>query len=176
MHKPDPGEYPPYFHQYIKRVPEGDISVFLEEQLTSTVHFLNSFSEEVAMYRYAPDKWCIKEVIGHVIDTERIFAYRALCFARNDKTHLPGFDQDNYVKESTFSIRSMIEIIDEYQTVRQASISLFRSLDTAALNRTGQASDYSISVRSIPYIVAGHELHHRATVETLYLHRKSQNE
>jgi hypothetical protein len=176
MQKPDPIEYPPYYHQYIKRVPDGDIIVILEEQLASMLHFLNSFSEEVAMYRYAPDKWCIKEVIGHVIDTERVFTYRALCFARNDTAHLPGFEQDNYVKESSFGTRSMIEIIDEYQTVRQASISLFRSLDATVLNRTGQASDYSISVRSIPYIVAGHELHHRATIETLYLHRKSQNE
>jgi len=173
MYHPNTSEYPPYFHRYIKLVPDEDIVFVLEEQLEKTVRLLDSFSEEVSRFRYAKDKWSIKEVIGHIIDTERIFSYRALRFARNDPAHLHGFDQDTYVQASGYNDRALVDIRDEYMTVRNATISLIRSFDEESLQRVGKTSDYSISVRSIPFILAGHEIHHRSVIENLYLNRSS---
>jgi len=173
MYYPNAREYPPYFHRYIKLVPDKDILFVLEDELEKTIRFLDSFSEEVSRYRYAKDKWSIKEVIGHIIDTERIFGYRALRFARNDQAHLHGFDQDAYVQSSNYHDRALVDIRDEYMSVRHATINLIRSFDEESLQRIGKTSDYSISVRSIPFIIAGHEIHHRSVIEKLYLNRNS---
>ena len=173
MNRPKHNEYPSYYSQYINLVQDGDIIHILYEQMRSMTQFVNSFSEEVAAYRYAPDKWSVKEVVGHVMDTERVFSYRALCFARNDKTHLPAFDQDAYVKQANFGKRTLLDIADEYRSVRKGTICLYRSFEEGILNRVGTASDYSLALRSIPYILVGHEMHHRNVIETCYLKRIS---
>ena len=119
-------------------------------------------------YRYAPGKWSAKEVLGHVCDTERVFAYRALRIARGDQTPLAGFEQDDYVKNGPFAKAPMEEIIEDYIAVRRASITLFRNLDEAAWVRRGVANNNEVSVRALAYIIAGHELHHRRILEEKY--------
>lgn len=169
--RPNPHEYPYYFRQYIELVPAGDILDILDDQLTVSLKFYYGFSEEVASYRYDKDKWNIKECIGHLIDTERIFSYRALCFARKDDTKLPGFEQDTYVQQGNFSQRTLIDLLDEFQAVREATIMLFKNIDEKTLNFFGQASDFKLSVRSIAYILAGHELHHLKIIKERYLNK-----
>jgi hypothetical protein len=166
--KPNPHEYPYYFRQYIELVPSGDILDILEDQLRVALKFFYGFSEEVASYRYDKDKWNIKECLGHLIDTERIFSYRALCFARKDGAKLPGFDQDIYVQEGYFNQRTLIDLLDEYQAVREATIMLLKNIDEEALNFFGEASDFKLSVKSIPFIIAGHELHHIKIIKERY--------
>jgi hypothetical protein len=171
MLRPKRNEYPAYFKGYVDLVPDGDILEILEEQQHETLKFLYGLSEEVAYYRYAEDKWCIKQIIGHLVDTERIFSYRALCFARKEKIILPAFDQEMYVNNGNFCSRTLIDLGDEYQTVREATISLFRNFEDNIYQLTGSASDFKITVRSIPYILAGHELHHRKVIMERYIKR-----
>jgi uncharacterized damage-inducible protein DinB len=171
MRKPLPHEYPHYYARYINRVRVGEISTTLDEQKEEMRNFLNGLGEEAAQYRYAPGKWSIKEVIGHIIDVERIFVYRALRFARNDKTSLPEFDQEEYIKQANFDSRSLIDLADEFYTVRDATIAMFTHFDETVFNREGIASDQKFTVRSIPFIIAGHESHHREVIEKKYMHR-----
>ena len=166
---PDPTEYPEYYGRYISQVPQGDIVTILEQERDAALALLNGLPPAKADFRYAPGKWNIKEVLGHVIDAERIFAYRALRFARNDKTPLPGFEQDDYMPHARFGDRELGDLIREFATVRQASLFLFRPLDTAAWDRRGTASGGEISVRALAYVLAGHEIHHRRILETRYL-------
>jgi hypothetical protein len=119
--------------------------------------------------RYAPDKWSLKEVLGHINDTERIMAYRALRIARGDATPLAGFEQDDYVRNGPFSDRSLADLIEDYIAVRRATITLFRNLDEAAFARRGVANKNDVTVRALAYIIAGHELHHRRIIEEKYL-------
>ena len=129
---------------------------------------LSGRDESDGNYRYLPDKWSAKEVLGHVCDTERIFAYRALRIARGDQTPLPGFEQDDYVKNGPFAAAPMAEMIEDYIAVRRATITLFRNLDEAAWIRRGVASKNEVSVRAVAYMIAGHELHHRSILEQKY--------
>jgi hypothetical protein len=130
---------------------------------------LGELTDRQAAVRYAAGKWSIKEIVGHLSDTERVYAYRALRFARDDATALPGFDQDKFVAEAAFDERPFGEILDEFRAVRAASIALFRGTSPAALLRRGTASGFEFTVRVIPFILAGHEIHHRRAIETLYL-------
>lgn len=168
--RPRPDEYPAYFERYIRLVPDGDIIATLESQMEESAALLSGISEERARFRYAPGKWSIKEVLGHVIDSERVFAYRGLCFARNDRTPLPGFDQDPYVAAARFDARPLAALASDLKLVRAASIALFASLDEEALVRCGTANDRTHSVRSMPWIIAGHELHHLDVVRKRYLY------
>src|SRR5436309_7701629 len=113
--RPQPSEYAPYYGTYIDRVPAGDICQILENQLARTLAFLTKAGEGRAGYRYAPEKWSIREVVGHVIDTERVFAYRALCFARSERNPLPGFDQDDYVRAAAFETRTLKDLAAEFE-------------------------------------------------------------
>ena len=167
--KPDSTEYLPYYGRYISLVPDGDILAVLGQQIEETTGFLNSIPEERGDFRYAPDKWSIKELVGHMIDTERIFAYRALRFARNDKTPLPGYEQDDYVSNASFNSCTLTDLASELKTVRQSTIFLLKHLEPGAWVRSGLANDGEASVRALAHIIAGHELHHREVLRTRYL-------
>jgi hypothetical protein len=167
--RPVSGEYAPSYEQYISLVPEGDIVATLERQLETTLTLLRGIVELQANNRYAPDKWSIKEVVGHLIDSERIFAYRALRFARNDQTPIEGFEQDDYVRDANFDTRTLADLADEFEHVRKANVRLFRSLSAEALSRRGPANDVDVSVRALLYIIAGHVAHHMQVLTSRYL-------
>jgi len=169
MNRPATTEYAPYYQTYIKKVPDGDIIQILAQQMEETRALLKSLPPGKADFRYAPGKWSIKEVVGHIVDTERVFAYRALCFSRNDKTPLPSFEQNDYVANANFDQRTLEDITEEFSLVRQANIILFSSFDEEVEGRKGIASGVEFTVRAIPYIIAGHELHHRGILEERYL-------
>ena len=167
--KPDTTEYLPYYGKYVSLVPDGDILTVLGKQMEETAGLLNSIPESRANFRYAPDKWSIKELVGHIIDTERIFAYRALRFARNDKTPLPGYEQDDYVSNASFDSCTLTDLASELKSVRQSTLFLFEHLDEKAWMRRGLANDSEASVRALAHIIAGHELHYREILRTRYL-------
>lgn len=166
---PQPGEYSEFNYEYIRRVPAGDVLAFMESQFAQTLALLRSLSEEQGMFRPAPSEWSIKQVVGHMCDTERIFAYRALRIARGDDTPLPGFDQDPYVANGHFEQRTLADLIDEFVAIRQANLHLFRNFSTEDAQRLGTASNNPISVRSLVYMCAGHEHHHMESLRTVYL-------
>jgi len=168
--KPELGEYAPYTIMYIGLLPDdGLILKHLQENLTSSSDFLRSLSEEKLSYRYAEGKWTIKEILAHIIDDERIYSYRALRFARNDKTELPGFEQDDYALHSDANERTLEDLLQEFATVRHATISLFESFNSQALTRVGVASGNVMSVRAAAYHIAGHELRHMNVIKERYL-------
>jgi uncharacterized damage-inducible protein DinB len=167
--QPQTTEYNPYYGKYLSLVPEGDVVATLSRQIEDTLAFLRGLSEEQADSRYAPDKWSIKEVVGHVLDSERIFGHRLLRFARNDQTALPGYEQDDYVRAGNFGKRSLSDLADEFEHVRRANLLLLRSLDDEAWLRRGVANDSEVSVRALAYILAGHETHHMQIIREKYL-------
>jgi len=167
--RPEPTEYNPYYEKYVSLVPAGDISDTLSRQIEETLALLRSIDEARAGHRYEPDKWSIKQVVGHVCDTERIFAYRALRFARGDDTPLPGYDQDEYAQSANFDARTLADLTAELASIRAATVALLRSLDADAMQRRGKANDNEVSVRALAHIIAGHELHHVQVLRTRYL-------
>ena len=166
---PDASEYAPYYGKYIALVGGNDVVAALEDQPRETVSLLTGLTDEQGDYRYAADKWSIKEMLGHVVDAERVFSYRALRFARNDQTPLASFEQDDYVRAGNFSECRLADLIEEFVAVRRATVWLFRQLSAEAWMRRGIASDNPVSVRAIAYIIAGHELHHRRVLQEKYL-------
>jgi len=166
--RPAPGDYAPYAEQYVLQVKGDDILDSLRAQLKQTTMLFSGRSERDGNFRYAPGKWTVKEVLGHVADTERVFAYRALRFARGDQTPLAGFEQEDYVRGAQFGARKLADVVEEYADVRQASLTLFRSLDEEAWLRRGVASDHPVTVLALAYLIAGHELHHRKILEERY--------
>ncbi len=166
--RPISSEYPPYAEGYISRVPDGDIVAMLGKQLDDTLALIRSIPESRGDFRYAEGKWSIKEVIGHVVDSERVFAYRALRFARGDETPLAGFEQDDYVRGGAFDKRSLNDLANEYEHVRRSSISLFSNLDDEAWSRRGSANNNEATVRALAFIVAGHEQHHVEILRARY--------
>jgi|SRR5437867_3483442 len=167
--RPEPSEHAPYFAKYIDLVPEGDIVVILSSQIEGTLALLLTVPEGKAGLAYASGKWSIKEVVGHLIDTERVFAYRALRIGRNDKTPLPGFDGDHYVANTHFNARTLDSLMEELAAVRRAGIQLFKHFADEEWQRRGTANDSEISARAIAYTIAGHELHHREILKSRYL-------
>jgi hypothetical protein len=166
--RPQPDEYAPYYGKYIALVQSDDILTALDQQRRDTMKMLSGRDEEDGNFRYAPDKWNAKEVWGHVCDTERVFAYRALRISRADATPMQGFEQDDYVRNGPFANAPIAEIVEDYIAVRRATITLLRNLDEAAWSRRGTANKNEVSVRGLAYIIAGHELHHRAILEQKY--------
>lgn len=166
--KPGPDEYAPYYGKYVSLIAEDDIVAALEKQPPEIVALLSTRKEADGDFRYAPGKWSVKEVLGHVIDTERVFSYRALRIARNDQTPMEGFEQDDYVKYGPFGQCNLAGLVEEFKSVRQATLTLFRGLDEAAWVRRGVANKNEVSVRAIAYIIAGHELHHRNILKEKY--------
>jgi hypothetical protein len=170
--RPQPGEYAPYYDRYISLVPGNDVLAALaalDEQRRQMLLLLSGRTEADGDLRYAPDKWSLKEVLGHVNDTERILTYRALRIARGDTTPIEGFEQDDYVRNGPFGQRPLSDLIEDYIAVRRATVSLFRNLDEAAWTRRGVANKNEVTVRALAYIIAGHELHHRRILEEKYL-------
>jgi len=166
---PAANEYDPYYAGYINRIARGQhILTILEEQLQSTPALLQGVEESRGSFRYAPGKWSIKEVIGHLTDTERIMSDRALRIARGDTTPLPGFDENAYVPAMEADARALDDIVSEWSAVRRATLALFRGLPSAAWTRRGIANGAPVSVRALAYIVAGHERHHMETLRTRY--------
>jgi len=168
--KPEAGEYAPYTLIYIGLLPDdGLILKHLQDNLATTSQFMRSLSEDKLRYRYAEGKRTIKEIVAHLIDDERIYSYRALRFARNDQTELPGFEQDDYALESGANERSLEDLLHEFAKVRSATISLFESFDNAVLMKAGVASGNVMSVRAAAYHIAGHELRHLNIIKERYL-------
>ncbi|MGA9904529.1 MAG: DinB family protein [Terriglobales bacterium] len=167
--RPQPGESAPYYDRYISLVPGNDILGAFEDQRRQTILFLSGRTDADGDLRYAPDKWSLNEVLGHINDTERIMAYRALRISRGDVTPIEGYEQDDYVRNSPWTRRTLADLIEDYIAVRRATISLFRNLDDAAWSRRGTANKNEVSVRALAYIIAGHELHHRRMIEEKYL-------
>lgn len=166
---PADSEYAPHYAGYIARVPDGDIVAQLERQMEDTSAFLGQLGEARGEHRYAPGKWSIKEVIGHLADGERVFAYRALRFARGDETPLASFDENAWVPQSGCDRRTLRDLAEEFRAVRAATVALARSLTADAAIRTGVASGKTVSVRALIYMIAGHELHHLAILRERYL-------
>jgi len=166
--RPQAGEYAAYYDRYISLIQGDDILNTLDQQRRQMMLLLSCRDEEEGDFRYAPDKWNAKEVMGHICDTERIFAYRALRIARADATPLEGFEQDDYVRNGPFAQRPMADMVEEFSAVRRATLSLLRNLDEAAWLRRGIANKNEVSVRALAYIIAGHELHHRRILEEKY--------
>ena len=167
--RPAQDEHAPYYGKYTSLVPDGNVVEILEHQIAATVNLLRNLPEEKANYRYAPEKWSVKEVIGHLTDSERIFAYRALRIARNDQTPLASFEQDGYVPAGDFGARTIADLLDEFECVRRSTLFLFKNLNEEAWSRRGTASDNEVSVRALAYIIAGHELHHLNVLREKYL-------
>ena len=167
--RPEPGEYAHFYEKYIAGIQGNDILATLDEQRRQMLLLLSGRTEADGDIRYAPGKWSVKEVVGHICDAERVFAYRALRIARNDSTPLAGFDENNYVANSSFAHHPLPDLIEDFIAVRRATLSLFRNLDEAAWTRRGTANNNPVSVRAIAYIIAGHELHHRQMLQEKYL-------
>jgi hypothetical protein len=170
--RPQPGEYAPYYDRYIslivQQAPGEDILERLDQQRRQTMMLLCGRDDEDGDFRYAPGKWSAKEVLGHVCDTERVFAYRALRISRADATPLEGFEQDDYVRNGPFAQRPLSDLVEDFIAVRRSTLSLLRNLDEAAWMRRGIANKNEVTVRALAYIIAGHELHHRRILEEKY--------
>lgn len=167
--KPESTEYATYYDRYVSLVPEGDVVATLSAQLDETLALVRGISDEQALHRYAPGKWSVKELVGHVLDAERIFAYRALRFSRNDPTALPGFEQDIYIDGASFDALALGDLADEFEHVRRANILMFRNLTPEAWLRQGVASEHPVTVRALAFIMAGHERHHINILRERYL-------
>lgn len=167
--RPGDTEYAPFYEGYVSLVPDGDIVETLARGLEETLKMLRAVPEMKAGSRYADGKWSIKEVVGHMCDTERIFAYRALAVARGDRASLPGMNQDEYMSGANFDARTLADLTDEFEHLRRATVALFRHLDEAAWSRRGTANNSEVSVRALAYILAGHEAHHAQIIRNRYL-------
>jgi len=168
--KPQAGEFPAYASMYIDLIPnDGRLLQHLEHNYASSRKLIQSIPEGKLYYRYAEGKWTIKEILVHIIDDERIYAYRALRFARKDKTELPGFEQEDYAANSNANGRSIESILHEFETVRKSTISLFENFTEEMFSRSGIANGNNVSVRALGYHIAGHEKHHVNIIKDRYL-------
>lgn len=167
--RPEPSEHAPYASAYIDLVEGGDILRAFTVQQANVLEFLRPLSEEVAQSAYAPGKWTLKQVVGHITDTERIFTYRALCLARGETAPLPGFDQDEYIKAAHFNACSLASLLEEFRAVREATLALYWSLPAEAWHRRGTVNNYSATVRGLAFTSAGHERHHMKILRERYL-------
>ena len=168
MERPSPNEYATFYEKYVSLVPGKDIVPILEAQRLQMLQLFAARSERDGNFRYAPDKWTVKEVLGHVCDTERIFAYRLLRIARADRTPLPGFEQDDYVRSAGSGNRTLADLAAEFGAIRAATLALCRPLTAEAWARSGTASNNEVTVRALAFIIAGHEHHLRSILEERY--------
>ena len=167
--RPASDEYAPFYANYISLVPDGDVLGSLEQQEKETAKLLGGIPEAKGGHRYAPDKWSIKGVVGHVIDSERVFSYRLLSIGRGDATPLPGFDEKMWAKGANFDDRTLKDLVGEYRMVRDATLALLRSLPAEAWTRRGTANTFPVTVRGLAWIIAGHERHHLKVLRERYL-------
>jgi uncharacterized damage-inducible protein DinB len=169
MRKPELSEHPPYYTYYINLVKSDHGVKALESQIIEMQQFIGSVPVEMEEFRYAEGKWTIKEVLGHICDTERILGYRALCIARGEQIALPGYDENSYVANGQFDKRSLYDLAHEFSIVRESNIALFKNFDETILNKMGTANNNKMSVRAILFMIAGHEKHHINVIKDLYL-------
>ena len=167
--RPGPNEAVPYYFKYIDHIQSNDVVEVLKTQLDEAVAFLAGISEEKSLHRYAPDKWSLKELLNHVNDTERLFVFRALWFARGFEEPLPSFDQNVAVNSSGSNDVSWQDLVNEFRSVRESTVAFFRSLPNGAWDRAGIASDNRFTVRALAYIAAGHVTHHIGVMRAHYL-------
>jgi uncharacterized damage-inducible protein DinB len=173
--RPDRAEYDAYYHRYISLVPDGDIAVTLARELRQTRALLETVPAARESWAYEAGKWTFREVVGHLVDAERVFAGRALWIARDPDTALPSFEQNVWALNSNASFRPLRDLLDEWASVRAASLTLVRTLDAEAMLRAGTASGLRFTVRSLVWIIAGHELHHRKMLRERYGLEGSEN-
>ena len=166
--RPAPADYAPYHGRYIAKVPDGDVLATLEREGETLIRLLGSVPPERERFAYAPDKWTLREVVGHVIDAERVMSLRALWFARAGAAPLPSFEENDWARVSNAGERPLAELIEELTELRRASLALFRSFDGAALERRGTASGAQFTTRAMAWIVTGHSLHHRLILQEQY--------
>jgi len=166
--RPETSEYVPYFERYVTLVQGEDIVDILSRQLERSIATMRSVSEEKSLKRYDADKWSMREVLGHLIDTERIFAYRALRFARHDQSQLCGFEPSDYVAKAAYDERSWVGLLSEFEHMRRSHVLMFSGFDAAAWRRSGTAGGEEMSVRALAFNIAGHELHHIELLRTKY--------
>jgi hypothetical protein len=169
MDRPNQNEYTPYYNKYIDLVPEGDIFKILKKQIGDLEKLCKNIPSKKYLYRYAPEKWSIKEVVGHIADTERVMAFRALRFARNDNNNLPGFDQDEFVRQSNHNNIKLNDLVKGFTAVRQSNILLFKTFTDEMLIRQGVANEKIVSVRALIYVMVGHVTHHINVLKEKYL-------
>lgn len=173
LDRPLPEEYAPYYESYIALVTEGNLIDRLSLQMEDMLTLLMTVTDEMGVYRYAPNKWSLKEVIGHITDTERIMSYRLLRVARGDSTPLAGFNENDYVAAASFNDHNIRKLIHDFAMVRASTVSLCLELSDDAWLRKGTVNNYSVTARSIAYMIAGHELHHYHMIKERYLPKHS---
>lgn len=167
--RPQANEYASYYGKYVNLVPEGNILEILSDQILSVEKLFSGITEEKSKFRYSEGKWSIRELLGHITDTERVFAYRALRFSRNDKTALPGFEQDDFVPNSNHTNVLLKDLVEEFVLVRKSNIKLFESFTDEMWLRTGTASENTMSARAVAFNLAGHLIHHSNVLKEKYL-------
>ncbi|HEY1434785.1 MAG TPA: DinB family protein [Thermoanaerobaculia bacterium] len=168
VERPGPGEYHPAFERYLSRVPESDALALLEKQIAEIRAALGPLPAERAGFRYAPGKWSIREVLGHLTDTERVFGYRAMAIARGETAPLPGFEENDYAANAGHDRYALGDLLAEFEAVRRSNTSMLAHLDDAALRRVGTANGGPISPRALAYVMVGHARHHLAVLATKY--------
>ena len=167
--RPSTTEHDPFYSTYIDKVPDGPIVELLQSELDQALAVLRAIPPELETYAYAEGKWSVREALGHVIDTERVFGFRALNFAREASAQLPGMDQEVWSAVSNAGDRPLAELIDEFEAVRRGHVAMFGGFDDAVWERRGFASGFEGSVRALAYIITGHEIHHREVLQARYL-------
>lgn len=171
MQKPNANEYAPYYQRYIDLITTDDIIAFYKQQADEIVTLFTSLSEEQASFRYAEGKWTIKEVLAHIVDSERIFGYRVLAISRGDKNPLPGFSENDYVRNGKYENRSLKSLLTEYSHLSSANLELFQALDDEMLTQRGTASGKEVTTKAIMFITVGHEKHHFEVIKSRYLNK-----
>ncbi|MEO6131786.1 MAG: DinB family protein [Saprospiraceae bacterium] len=167
--RPTAGDCAEYYFKYINLVPEVDISTLLHTQRDWFGDWIEGLDDDQLKYRYAPEKWSLGEMIGHLLDTERIMSYRMLAISRNEQKSLPGFEQDDYVRESNYGGVSAAELANEWRAIRSSTLYMVRHLNSEMASRLGTANDVSVRALSFPYIMAGHVIHHYRVAQEKYL-------
>jgi hypothetical protein len=169
MNRPTQSEYAPYYEGYISQVNENDILPVLRSQMDELDVLLNRVEAEKETFRYAEGKWSIREIVGHLIDGERVFGFRAFCIARGERQNLPGFDQDDYMLTAPYNRIELEDLLSELRLIRLGNIAMFRTMDEETWTRVGTANDNQVSVRAIAFIMAGHVRHHMNVLRERYL-------
>jgi uncharacterized damage-inducible protein DinB len=169
--RPAPDEYAPYYQGYVDKVPAGDIVATLEAERDATLALFATIAEETGAHRYAEGKWSVKELMGHINDTERVFAYRLMRIARGDETPIEGFNQDPYIPTGRFNERTVADLAAEFEHIRAATLDIARNLDDEAWSRAGTANGLRVTARALGYILAGHARHHADILRERYLTR-----
>lgn len=172
MNRPQTGEYPDYYQTYMDQLPEGNLLDLLERQAVDLQHLLKGMDDKRAEEAYAAGKWTIKELLQHMLDSERVFAYRALCISRGEEASLPGYDENKYAINSKANHRLLKDMLEEYEYVRRSSILMIRSFTSEMLDIKGTANGKQVSLRGVIYVMAAHEVHHMNILQERYLQLK----